>query len=221
MRPVYNLIAPVTDPNGIAVAQQSTIPIDLLLNGVLFDAIKGVASLNNVAQVVQLTSAGNLAAVNFTITGRNDDGRIISETIAGPNAGTVVTTDAAGALFTTVTKISSDGAITADVEAGVAITDFFTSTPIMLDTRPAGKSARGTQTVEISAGATMTYTVQFTSSNLQDPTVTPVWINTDDVNLIAQTGTKTGNFSFPMVATRLFVTGFAGGTANFINIQDG
>jgi len=217
MRPVYNLVAPVTDQDGIAVAQQSTIAIDLLLNGVLFDAVKGVASLNNVAQVVELTSAGNLSAVNFTITGRNDDGRIVSETIAGPNAGTVATT----ALLTTVTKISSDAAITADVEAGITIPVAFTSTPIMMDTRPAGKGTKGTQTVEISAGATITYTVQFTSSNIQDPTVTPVWIDTDNVNLIAQTATNTGNFFFPIAATRLNITGFATGTANFINTQDG
>ena len=215
MRPVYNLIAPVTDQDGIAVAQQSTIPINLLLNGVLFDPIKGVASLNNVVQVVELTSAGNLSAVNFTITGRDADGRIVSETIAGPNVSTVPTT----VLFTTVTKISSDAAITADVEAGITIPAVFTSTPIMLDTRPARKGTKGTQTVELSG--TMTYTVQFTSSNMQDPSVVPVWIDTDNTNLIAQTVTNTGNFFFPIAATRLSVTGFTTGTANFINTQDG
>lgn len=216
MRRIETLIVPISDADGIARAQQSGIPTSLHLNGVLVNNQSGIAELNNVAQVVQLTSAGNLSLVNFTITGRNADGRIVSETIAGPNIGTVSTSG----LFISVIKIESDDAITSDVEAGVSAPASFTTTPVILNARQSGKGFKATQTAELSGGAVLTYTVEFTTSNMQDPSVTPVWQPTDNTNLIGATATATGNIFFPVVAVRLNVT-YTSGTINFINIQDG
>jgi len=63
---------------------------------------------------VILESAGNISATNFTITGTDDSGAIISETLAGPNATTIPTE----LNFSTVTQIAADAAFATDVEIG-------------------------------------------------------------------------------------------------------
>lgn len=95
----------------IAATQAPTINTPLLINGSL--ASGGVATMT-AQQFVGLTSAGNLSAVNFTITGTDDQGRVISQTIAGPNANTVQTT----LNYLTVTSIvpSATSAVTLTVD---------------------------------------------------------------------------------------------------------
>lgn len=80
----------------------------------------GVAGVSFVGlkqfRVISLTSASNNSAINFTINGTYF-GKAVSQTISGPNANTVSTTQ----LFETVTSITYDGAITA-VSAGIGAT---------------------------------------------------------------------------------------------------
>jgi len=99
------------DPNGIALDQQLGAAGDLTLDGVFVTA--GVATLD-VQRQVELESAGNISATNFTITGTDQQNRPISETIAGPNAGTVATE----LNFLTVTQIAADASFGTDVEVG-------------------------------------------------------------------------------------------------------
>ena len=99
------------DPNGIAEDQQLGAAGDLTLDGVLVAA--GVAELGAQRQV-ELESAGNISATNFTITGTDQQNRPISETLAGPNAGTVATE----LNFLTVTQIAADASFGTDVEVG-------------------------------------------------------------------------------------------------------
>lgn len=99
------------DPNGIAEDQQLGGAGDLVLDGAF--VVAGVAQLDAQRQV-EFESAGNLSAVNFTVFGTDDQGREISETLAGPNAGTVAT----ALNFRTVTQISADAAFATDVEVG-------------------------------------------------------------------------------------------------------
>lgn len=217
MRPVEFTLSPATDANGIAILQTTGAADNLLLDGTLVNA-QGIGILQNIAQPVDLTSAGNLSGITFTIFGADADGRPQSETITGPNATKVVTT----ADFTTVTRISSSGAVSSTVSAGVTAPSApFQSRPVMLNIRPNEKSFKLTQSVELSGGASLTYTVQFTTSNLSDSSITPVWTNTDNTNLITQTVSNTGNIFFPVRAVRLNVTVFTSGTAKFINISDG
>lgn len=79
---------------------------------------------NNMARTVGLTSANNLAGVNFTVTGLGSAvdasgnptqplNTPISEVIAGPNANTVYTTH----IFTSITNIATSAAAAA-VSAG-------------------------------------------------------------------------------------------------------
>ena len=65
---------------------------------------------------VTLAGTGNSASTNFTITGTDASGNPASQTIAGPNNGTVTTTQ----YFKTVTGITANNAATGTVTAGVA-----------------------------------------------------------------------------------------------------
>lgn len=84
---------------------------NLVLNGSFVS--NGVAYIANPPQPVTLTSTSDLSLVNFTITGTNGFGAVISEVLAGPNIGHVSSVNE----FSTVTRIASSGAA-ADVEAG-------------------------------------------------------------------------------------------------------
>jgi len=111
MRPVIftrQLVAGVV--GAIAAAQTTAGAGNLVINGTL--ASGGVATMA-AQQFVGLTSVGNLSAVNFTITGTDDQGRAISQTIAGPNANTVLTTLS----YRTVTQIAVSAAVGTNVTA--------------------------------------------------------------------------------------------------------
>ena len=95
----------------VAQDQQLGAAGDLTLDGTL--VVDGVAQLGSQRRLI-LESAGNISATNFTITGTDDSGAIISETLAGPNATTVPTE----LNFSTVTQIAADAAFATDVEIG-------------------------------------------------------------------------------------------------------
>lgn len=98
------------DPDGIAL-DQSTAGADFLSIDGAF-ASGGIATLDNQRQV-ELESANNLVAALFTITGTDESGNIVEETINGPNAGVAATAEN----FKTVTSIEVDSAV-ANVEVG-------------------------------------------------------------------------------------------------------
>lgn len=70
----------------------------------------------DVPRAISLTSAGNDSGVNFTITGFDLYGQPMTQTLAGPNANTVVTTKA----FFQVAQIAVNGAVGQQVSAGVS-----------------------------------------------------------------------------------------------------
>tara|TARA_R110000803_G_scaffold111894_1_gene180307 strand:+ start:946 stop:1587 length:642 start_codon:yes stop_codon:yes gene_type:complete len=74
---------------------------------------------DNVGLLVTITGDGatDLRALNFTITGTDALGRIVSEILAGPNGAVVVTTTQ---YFNTVTQIAVSGGTTTAVRAGNA-----------------------------------------------------------------------------------------------------
>lgn len=108
------------------------------------------------AHPVILTSAANLSAITITITGTDAEGRALTATIAGPNAGTVTTAEH----FKTVVSVSASstlGANTMDV-GWTAVA----STP----TYPVDASSQGQAMVVADIGGTINYTLQQTSSNV-------------------------------------------------------
>ncbi|MFM7981026.1 MAG: hypothetical protein ACKPKO_17085, partial [Candidatus Fonsibacter sp.] len=79
--------------NGIAIAQQLTKNIPLLLNGSYVN--KTTRTVNfvddfGIVPYITFNSASDLSAINFLITGYQN-GVFISETLKGPNANATVT----------------------------------------------------------------------------------------------------------------------------------
>ena len=99
---------PVLDTAGISALQNTAGAANLLINGTLAVSINGSNEVifNGIARTVSLTSANNLSARNFTVTGTLD-GFVQAETIAGPNANTVETTK----LFSSITSVAVNGAV--------------------------------------------------------------------------------------------------------------
>jgi hypothetical protein len=76
--------------------------------------------------------------------------------------------------------------------------------------------------VALSAGATLTYTVEHTFDDVFSPTFnasTAVWFSNS--GLSAKTTSLDGNYAFPVMATRLNVTSYTSGTATMTVIQAG
>lgn len=108
MRPVVLTWIPAA-VNSIALLQDLGAAGSLNLNGA-----NNVFTSNN--RQITLTSANNLSAVNFVITGTDTYGAVQSETLAGPNANTVTSVG----YYSSVTSITTDGAAAA-VSVGLGL----------------------------------------------------------------------------------------------------
>ena len=99
------------DPNGISASANPGNNAALTIGGALHSG-------NTVAltggRIVEITSAGNDAAIDATVTGTDVNGDALSETIDMGNAGAVVTT----AHFKTITLIQTIGNSAGNVIAG-------------------------------------------------------------------------------------------------------
>src|SRR5690242_4662556 len=76
----------------------------------------------------------------------------------------------------------------------------------------------------ISAGASLTYTVQHTFDDVFSSTFNPstaTWFNHDDSGLVSQTGNANGNVAFPVTAVRINVTAYTSGSVTMTVIQAG
>ena len=75
---------------------------------------------------------------------------------------------------------------------------------------------------DVSAGGSLTYTVQHTFDNVQSETFNPAtatWYSNS--TLVAQTTDKDGNYAFPVTGVRLTVTAWTSGTVTMTVIQAG
>lgn len=88
-----------------------------------------------------------------------------------------------------------------------------TSPWIPLDDNQAAFSA----TVAVAVSGTLTYTVEFTLDNVQDPAVTPVAFS---AGLVGETTSKSTYLKYPVKAIRLNVTAFTSGSAT-IGVRQG
>lgn len=76
--------------------------------------------------------------------------------------------------------------------------------------------------VVLSAGASLTYTVQHTFDDIFAPGFDPAnatWF--PHASLVTKTASSDGNYSFPVTATRLNVTIYTSGTATLTVVQSG
>ena len=208
MRPVVQTRQlDAADPNGIFLDQAPTAGTALTLNGAFVTA--GVAQLD-VQRQVELESAADLSGINFTIVGTDEQGRSITETIVGPNAGVSATS----LDFFTVTSITPDGTSGSNVEGGtnamggsipIPIDKYLTPTNI-------GLGLEITGTVDV--------TVQHTFGDIftDDPSTIHTWF--DHPTLANEVANADGNLAFPPQAVRLF-NNSGDGTTVFRVIQAG
>lgn len=201
---IYNWIAATPT----AIFNSNNIPPvpgqrSFILNGNLLNPLapNSPISLGKIARVISIASTGNVSAVNFTIAGTYN-GLTVSQTIAGPNATTVYTTQ----FFNTVNSITFNANVTSATNvgtgnAGVApagvwgVTnwfayDFFTPFPAL--------------TVQAKVIAnTVNYSLEVT---LDDIVTTPEASLTLFNPIVGMTGATTnqiGNINFPIRYARL------------------
>ena len=129
----FNEPAPADD-NGICTAQTPAAAAALTINGALTETINGnavyapsqssTAATRNTAWARQIAikSSGNDSGVTFTVTGTDVNGKALTETLTGPNAGSVYTAATLVGLFRTVTKVEISGAGTGNIEVGTHAT---------------------------------------------------------------------------------------------------
>lgn len=108
MKYTQRTITPATeDADGICQSQTPGGAGNLTLNGALGTTL-------DYGRIITFTSAGNLSARTFTLTGTDIDGNTITETVTGPNAATVASTK----FYKTITSIAIDAAAGAAVTIG-------------------------------------------------------------------------------------------------------
>lgn len=196
----YTLTAPAAAPTSIALAQTLGAPGNLNLNGA--SVVNGVAVLATKFMVpVSLTFAANETGHNFTLTGTDYGGNVISEVIAGTTAGTVQSANN----YTTITRISVSAATTGNVSAGnlaQAIGRW-----IIADKNKAN--------FQVGFGCyvtgTVNYTVQHTWQDvLSQPTSAANQRIFNHDFIVNQTTTQDSNYAFNIAAFRLVINSGTG-----------
>lgn len=97
----------------------------------------------------------------------------------------------------------------------IASTATGAQTPIVLDWRIAPFSVN--TALIVPAGTTISATVEYTFDNINDTSVTPVWIA--DATYGAVTATKERSYAAPYQAVRVNITSISGGPAYFCVLQ--
>ncbi len=146
---------PIADADGVALLQTYSGAATFLLNGVLANISGLYVDLGGISRVITLTSTNNLSGRQITITGTLN-GVAQTETRAGPNSNTVATT----AVFSTITSITTNGAVTAmSVGTGTSgYTDWFTYDK---------HGSVANLAIAVDATATVSYSFQVTLDDVQ------------------------------------------------------
>lgn len=206
MRPItISRTLAAADADGIATSQTPLAGGPLTLDGAF--AANGVATLD-VQRQVSITAVGDESARTFTIIGTDQQGRIITETLAGPNAG------AADSVldYLTVTEVSVDAATAGAITVGT--NESGASQPIPLD--PYNAPMNTGLTVEING--TVNVTVEQTRDDVFSDPGPFTWFGVTGLeNITADTSQAEPT---PITAVRL-VTNSGDGTAILRVVQAG
>jgi len=163
----------------------------------------GVGTMD-VPRHVSIYCAGNMSGVTFTVYGTNRYGSDITEAITGPNATTVN----GNKNFKTIERVAASGAVGTDIEVGSA--DELESQWIPLSREDVVGIG-----VALSSGASMTYSVHKTYSDIRSSSFTEDNAVALDIStaLTDATTTISGSITSPVVAVRLEIVSFVSGTA--------
>lgn len=209
MRPIFQSRAlTAASGNAICLSQTPGGAVALTLNGALVTA--GVATLDS-QRVVGITSAANETARTFILTGQDESGQTITESITGANIGT----SSSVLNYKKVTSITVDAATAGAITVGT--TGVGSAMPVVLDRYISPFNP----TLAVEVTGTINYDVQYT---MDDPfaasflTTATVW--TSITALTGQTAYKDASLSAPVSAVRL-KTNSGTGTGKFIVMQPG
>lgn len=116
-----NYIFPVANTSDVCALQDTAGAANLVLNGDLANQVTNQVSFidNGYSRSISLTSANDLAAVNFTISGIQN-GVLITEVLVGPNANTVYSVQ----IYDKIYSIATSGAVN-QVQVGTGFLGFF------------------------------------------------------------------------------------------------
>lgn len=209
------------DPDGISLSQTPSGAGNLTITGAF--ASGGVATLTPAGRV-SITSGSNISNRTLTITGTDRNGYALVEAITGPNNATVYTLGD----FKTVTQIAISGAAAGALTAG---TNGVASTPWYVGDYRTGKLVM--IGIALSTGAVLTYTVEYTMTNLNDQTLTTaaaqiaqaqnaVVYTSNDTNVVAASTKQVTNFINAPPGTRVTLNSWTSGTlsATFITASN-
>ena len=208
MQPIIVSVGPLTAANDQAIAASQSpggLSLTLTASPVTLDAPR---------QVV-ITSAGDNSGISFVITGTSFSDQAISETVAGANASTSLST----LMFKTVSSIVATAAITGAVKAGT--TGVATSRWVRFDSWANAQSS-----VQVDVSGTVNYTVQVTMDDPNDPfsptaPVSCTWLSSPDTAVVGQTAAKFSNFAYtPTFARVLLNSGTGTATATFAQFSN-
>jgi hypothetical protein len=195
------------DADGIAEVQEVPGAGDLTLDGNLVAG--GIAQLGQQRKVILTAEAGDdFSAVTFTISGTDDAGRSISESLAGPQDG--VTSPVSSVLdYSTVTSIAASAAGPAGDEISAGTNGVGASMPIPLDQYISPFNV----SIGCDVTGTINYTVQFTLDDVFAGTgVGPfTWFAHPDIT--GSTADDTGTYISPVSATRVLTNSGTGSVA--------
>lgn len=105
---------PLADRDGIVTSTTLGAGVRIFtINGALAQGGSTV-TLAGISREISVYSAGDLSALNFTVSGADYNGKLFSETISGPNNTTVYTTNKFWQIF----QVSVDADMTAAAEIG-------------------------------------------------------------------------------------------------------
>jgi len=124
-----NYTFPVANNLDVCALQNTAGAANLILNGNLADRVTNQVSFidRGYSRSISLTSANNLAAVNFTISGIQN-GVLITEVLAGPNSNTVYSVQ----IYDKIYSIATSGLVN-QVRAGTGHLGFFPLIDINLE----------------------------------------------------------------------------------------
>lgn len=196
MKPRYYASGTLKTPalNNIALDQTTAGAGSITLNGSL--ASGGVVPSLTHAYRLDLESVGNISGVNFVITGTDENDAAVTETIAGPNANTVTTTE----YFKTISTITVDGAVGTNTSIG-------TTDELLTQTYPTEIQVADTS-LAVNIGGTINFTVQNCYERVTAG-ATPNWINI--TALASKTADTQTALTAPVAAFRLVLNSYSAG----------
>lgn len=190
-----------SDDDGIFTDQTISGAGSLTLDGALVQNLEGTDFVLPVtgdggAQIL-ITSAGNDSGINFTITGENENGLPITDTVVGPNAAT----ETSSQYFSKITDIETDGASAGNVKIG---TNGVAATPAFI---PTSENVEWKASISLDITGTIDVTVKHSmSQQFAETGVTDLramkWHDHDAASspLVNVTADATGTYEYPVSA---------------------